>query len=124
VQCLNHLLLGTVTQLVQGPTSDPIILLVGDHGTNSLGYNSAASAEAVSPEQARERFGTFGALRLPGGSNAGIPDSVTLVNLIPIILNSYFDSALPLSPDSLYMSLDQTPYLFARVDPAALSPRQ
>jgi hypothetical protein len=124
VQCLNQLLLSTVTQLVQGPISDPIILLVGDHGTNSLGYNTAASADAVSPEQARERFGAFGALRLPGGSNPSIPDSVTLVNLIPIILNSYFDSALPLSADSLYMSLDQTPYLFARVDPAALSPRQ
>jgi hypothetical protein len=124
VQCLNQLLLRTVTQLVRGSKSDPIILLVGDHGTNSLDYNSAATAEAVSPEQARERFGAFGAFRLPHGSNASIPDSITLVNLIPIVLNSYFDASLPLSPDSLYMSLDRTPYLFAPVDPAALTPQR
>jgi Sulfatase len=124
VRCLNHLLLSTVTQLVQGSKADPIILLVSDHGSNSLDYSSSATAEAVSPEQARERLGAFGAFRLPGSGNASIPDSVTLVNLIPLVLNSYFDASLPLSPDSLYMSLEKTPYLFAPVDPADLTPQR
>ena len=124
VQCLNKLVLGTVTQLLQGSKSEPIILLVGDHGTNSLGYNTASSAESVSPEQTRERLGAFGAFRLPAGSKLSVPDSVTLVNLIPIVLNNHFDAGLPLSPDSLYMSLEKTPYLLAPVDPAALTPRQ
>ena len=124
VQCLNQLLLSTVTQLVQGSKSDPIILLVGDHGTNSLNYNNAANAEAILPEQARERLGAFGAVRLPDDSNPSIPDSITLVNLIPSVFNRYFDASLPLSPDSLYMSLDKTPYLFAPVDPTALTPQR
>jgi hypothetical protein len=124
VQCLNNLLLGTVTRLVQDSKADPVILLISDHGSNSLRYSSPATAEAVSPEQARERFGAFGAFRLPDGGNANIPDSVTLVNVIPIVLNTYFDASLPLSPDSLYMSLEQTPYLFVPVDPAALTPQQ
>jgi hypothetical protein len=121
VRCLNKLLLGTVTGLLQHSKPEPIILLVGDHGTNSLGYNTASSAEAVTPEQARERLGAFGAFRLPAGSRMNVPDSVTLVNLIPIVLNNYFDAGLPLSADSLYMSLEETPYLFAPIDPVALT---
>lgn len=120
VQCLNRLLLGTLTQLLQRSSPAPIILLVGDHGTNSLGYSNAKSAEAVSPAQARERFGAFGAFSLPGGGERVFADSVTLVNVIPRVLNYYFDALIPLAPDSLYMSLEQTPYLFAPVDPALL----
>ncbi len=123
VQCLNRILLGTVTQLVQGGNLEPIVLLVGDHGTNSLGYNNATSAEAVSPEQARERLGAFAAVRLPRDAKASLPDSVSLVNLIPTVLNSYFDTQLPILPDSLYMSLEKTPYRFAPVDPVTLGPR-
>lgn len=120
VQCLNRLLLGTITQLLQRSSPAPIILLVGDHGTNSLGYSNAKSAEAVSPAQARERFGAFGAFYLPGAARRIFADTVTLVNAIPQVLNYYFDALIPLAPDSLYMSLEQTPYLFAPVEPASL----
>lgn len=119
VECLNDLLLELVTSLVQGSSPGPIILLVGDHGTNSLRYSSAKSAETVSPAQARERFGAFGAFYLPEGGRI-LADSVTLVNVIPTVLNHYFGVQIPLAPDSLYMSLEQTPYLFAPVDPASL----
>jgi hypothetical protein len=96
---------------------------VGDHGTNSLRYSQAESAEAVSPAQARERFGAFGAFFLPDGGAGQLADSVTLVNVVPTVLNYYFDAAIPLAPDKLYMSLEKTPYLFAEVDPAALAAR-
>jgi hypothetical protein len=99
-------------------------VLVGDHGTNSLGYNNASSADVVSPEQARERLGAFGAFKFPSGAVVSVPDSVTLVNVVPTVLNSYFDAHLPLLPDSLYMSLEKTPYRFTPVDPLALTPRQ
>jgi hypothetical protein len=97
-----------------------LILLVGDHGSNSLRYSSAKSAETVTPAQARERFGAFGAFHLPDGGGWLFADSVTLVNVIPKVLNYYFDAGIPLAPDSLYMSLEETPYLFAPVDPASL----
>jgi hypothetical protein len=120
VRCLNTLLLRTVTTLIQRSAPAPIILLVGDHGTNSLGYSSAPSAEAVSPVQARERFGAFGAFFLPGGGGRHLAGSVTLVNVVPKVLNYYFGAGIPLAPDSLHMSLERTPYLFAPVDPASL----
>lgn len=122
MECLNQLLLSTVTHLLQNSSPAPIILLVGDHGTNSLGYSDAESAETVTPAQARERFGAFGAFYLPGGGEREVPDSVTLVNLIPRVLNHYFEAGIALAPDSLYMSLEKTPYLLTPVDPASLSP--
>ncbi len=121
VECLNQLLLGTVTRLLRQSSPAPIILLVGDHGTNSLGYSNAESAEAVTPAQARERFGAFGAFYLPGAGDRILPDSMTLVNLIPRVLNHYFEAGIELVPDSLYMSLEKTPYLLVPVDPVSLS---
>ena len=121
VQCLNTLLLGLVTSLIQHPSPAPIILLLGDHGSNLLRYSSAKSAAAVTPAQARERFGAFGAFYLPEGGGRLFADSITLVNVVPKVLNYYFDAGIPLAPDSLYMSLEGRPYLFARVDPASLA---
>jgi hypothetical protein len=123
VKCLNRLLLKTVTALQERSSPAPIILLVGDHGTASTHYSSAKSADAVAPVQARERFGTFGAFYLPEGGGRLLADSLTLVNVIPTVLNYYFDARIPLAPDSLYMSLEQTPYLFAPVNPASLAER-
>ena len=123
VQCLNNLLLGTVTELLQRSSPSPVILLVGDHGTNSLGYSDAKSAQDVSPAQARERFGAFGAFYLPPGGSPVLADSVTLVSILPRVLNHYFDAGIGVPPDSLYMSLERTPYLLVPVDPASLSPR-
>ncbi len=120
VECLNDLLISLVTDLLRNSSPAPIILLVGDHGTNTLRYSSAKGAETVSPAQARERFGAFGAFYLPEAGGRILADSVTLVNVIPRVLNHYFAAQIPLAPDSLYMSLEQTPYLFAPVDPAAL----
>ena len=120
VQCLNTLLLGVVTSLIQHSSPEPIILLQGDHGTNMLDYSSAKSAGAVSPDQARERFGAFGAYYLPGGGSRLFADSVTVVNVMTKVLDYYFNAGIPLAPDSLFMSLERSPYSFARVDPASL----
>jgi hypothetical protein len=122
LRCLNRLLLETVGGILQHSDPAPIILLVGDHGTNSLGYSEAESAAAVSPAQARERFGAFGAFFLPAGGAEQLPDSLTLVNLIPGVLNYYFNAGIQPAPDKLYMSLEETPYLFVEVDPQSLSP--
>jgi hypothetical protein len=121
LECLNKLLLESISHLLQRSAQPAVILLVGDHGTNSLGYSSAKSAAAVTPAQARERFGAFGAFHLPGGGGRLFADSVTLVNVIPQVLNYYLDARIPLAPDSLYMSLEQTPYLFSPVDRASLA---
>jgi hypothetical protein len=120
LQCLNRLLLDTITAILQRSSPPPIIILQGDHGTNLLRYSDARTAESVSPAQARERFGTFGAYYLPEGGGRLFRDTVTVVNVMQKVLGYYFDAEIESSPDELYMSLERTPYLFARVDPATL----
>lgn len=122
LECLNRLLLGLVTSLQQRSSVPPIILLQGDHGTSTLEYARARSAQEVSPAQARERFGAFGAYYLPGGGGSLFADSVTLVNVLRKVLDHYFDAGIPAASDDLYMSLERTPYSFVRVDPASLAP--
>jgi hypothetical protein len=121
VQCLNTLVLRTISNVVQRSAVTPIILLVGDHGSNSLRYSDAPTAAQVSPAQARERFGAFAAFLLPGNPDPQLTDSLTLVNLIPKVLNTYFGAGIPLAPDKLYMSLEKTPYAFAEVEQGALA---
>jgi hypothetical protein len=120
-RCLNNVVLHTVTALLQRSDTPPIILLLGDHGTNSLHYSDAPTAAAVTPAQARERFGAFGAFFLPGEGAGLLADSVTLVNIIPTVLNRYFGAGIPIAPDHLYMSLERTPYAFVEIDPSSLS---
>jgi hypothetical protein len=123
LQCLNQLILGTVTTLLQRSTVPPLILLQGDHGTNLLRYSSARTADQVSPAQARERFGAFGAYYLPDGGGRLFADTITMVNVFQKVLDYYFDAEIPPAPDELYMSLERTPYDFVRVDPARLTLR-
>jgi hypothetical protein len=122
LQCLNRLLLNTVTAILQRSSSAPIILLQGDHGTNLLRYSAARSAASVTPAQARERFGAFGAYYLPAGGGRLFADTVTVVNVLQKVLSHYFQADVAPAPDDLYMSLERTPYLFSKVDPAALRP--
>jgi hypothetical protein len=121
LRCLNGLILRVVTSILQHSSPEPIILLQGDHGTNSLEYTSARTASAVSPAQSRERFGAFGAYYVPGGGSRLFADTVTVVNVLRNVLTYYFDADLPVAPDSLYMSLEQTPYSLVAVDPSSLA---
>jgi hypothetical protein len=120
LQCTNKLTLELVTTLLRRPGPPPVILLQGDHGTQMLQFNEAPSAKAVTPAQARERFGAFGAYFLPGYDGQPLGDSLTLVNLFPKVLNLYFGAGLPLESDDLYMSLGRTPFNLVRIDPDSL----
>ncbi len=122
LQCLNRLLLRTVRSILLHSPVQPIILLQGDHGTNLLRYSDAPSAEAVTPEQARERFGAFGAYYLPAGGGRLFSDSVTIVNVLQKVLTHYFGAELGPSSDARYVSLERTPYRFVKLDPAASRP--
>jgi hypothetical protein len=116
VQCVNRQVLSVVTQLLHQSPVPPIIILQGDHGTPTLGYDKAASARAVSPPQARERFSPFGAYYLPDGAGTAFADSVTLVNVFQKIFSHYFGAEVPPAPDRLYFSMDETPFRFVEFD--------
>jgi Sulfatase len=120
LQCLNRLVLATVTTLLQRSATPPVIILQGDHGTSTLNFSWASSAAAVSQAQARERFGAFGAYYLPNGGSRLVSDSVTIVNLLQRVLSYYLGADAPPSEDRLYMSIERKPYDFVAMDPTRL----
>lgn len=121
VHCANALILELVRKLLRQPGRSPIILLQGDHGTAMRRYYAAPTAQLVTPRQARERFGAFGAYHLPGGGGRLFTDTVTVVNVFRKILSFYFGADLPPEPDHLYMSVWDLPFDLAEVDPASLN---
>jgi hypothetical protein len=121
LQCVNQLLLHTVTSILQRSSVPPLILLQGDHGTNLLRYSAAKNAASVTPAQARERFGAFGAYYLPADGGRLFADSVTIVNVFQKVLSHYYGADVAPAPDELYLSLERTPYAFTQVDAASLT---
>ena len=121
VQCLNHLVLALVTELLRASERPPIILLQGDHGSKALLFDQAASVEKITLAAARERLGAFGAYYLPNHGSEAFGDSMTVVNVMGDVLRFYFGAALPREPDDMYLSVDRAPYAFKRVDFAWLA---
>ncbi len=120
VQCIDSLVLNVVHHLLKHSPVPPVILLQADHGSNLLEYEKAPRAELVSPAQARERFGAFGAYYLPGGGARLFGDTTTVVNVLRHVLVYYAGADLAVEPNELYMSLEQRPFDFSRVDPRSL----
>jgi hypothetical protein len=115
LQCLNGMLLEVVMTLIRSSPEPPIILLQGDHGTNTLGASDAPSAAAVPDSAVAERLGAFGAYYLPGDGAKAFGDTVTVVNVLGNVLRHYFAADLPRQPDDLYFSVEAEPYRFRRV---------
>lgn len=116
LQCLNHLVLGTVHEILAASRVPPIILLQGDHGSKLLGATGYADVDQVPPAAARERLGAFGAYYLPDGGAAAFGDTVTVVNVLGDVLRYYLRADLPRAPDEHYLSTVEHPYDFRRVD--------
>jgi hypothetical protein len=119
LRCANAQILQVVTRLLRESPHPPIILLQGDHGTNILKPNSEPTPQRISVAQAKERFGAFGAYYLPGGGQ-WLGDTLTLVNLLPKVLEHYFQVNLPPIPDDLFVSLLDKPLEMVQVEPSRL----
>jgi hypothetical protein len=121
LQCLNGMVLAMVTRLIRDSDVPPIILLQGDHGSGLRGFKHAQAVGEVAPLAARERLGAFGAYYLPDGGAAAFGDSVTVVNVLGHVLRRYFGARLPRQPDVQYLSIEDAPFQFRRMDPAWLA---
>ena len=121
VECVNRKVLELVTTLLRDSAVPPVILIQGDHGTKTLNFDKAASAEPIPLDAARERFGAFGAYHLPDHGAEAFGDSVTIVNVLGNVLRFYLGADLPRQPDDMYLSLGRTPFAFKRVDPGWLA---
>jgi len=124
LQCLNGMVLATVTRLLRDSDVPPIILLQGDHGSAITGFKRAHRVEDLTPGAARERLGAFGAYYLPAGGAAAFGDTVTVVNVLGHVLRRYFGAQLPREPDEQYLSIESQPLRFRRVDPSWLAGRE
>lgn len=114
LQCLNSMVLHVVTRLLRDSKVAPVILLQGDHGTTTLRYSKAPSAEQVPDAAARERFGAFGAYYLPDSGEVAFGDTVTVVNVLGNVLRYYFGADLAREPEHRYLSLERSPFEFRR----------
>jgi hypothetical protein len=121
LQCVNAMLLRTVTQLIRDSDIAPIIVLQGDHGTSFLQFSGAPAASQVSAEAARERFGAFGAYYLPANGAGTLGDSVSVVNVLGQILHRYYSADILPVPDEYYLSLERSPFEFHKVDASRLN---
>jgi hypothetical protein len=115
LRCVDSLVVDVVTTLLRESRPEPVILVVGDHGTQLTDPLHLQRPESVSAAFVRERFGTLGAFHLPAGGDSALSGSVTLVNVMGHVLRYYFGADLPPSPDDRYVS-GTRPYRFFRVD--------
>ncbi len=113
--CENRQVLRMVRAVIARSKTPPIIILQGDHGSQSLGIFASTSA-LPSVEQARERFSPFGAYYLPGGGAAALPDSISIVNVLRYVFNYYFNTDLQPLPNTMYYSHWLYPYRLTEVD--------
>ena len=98
--------LATIDAVLAASTRPPIILVLSDHG----------SSLDVTVENAETRLRNLFAAYTPGRDSV-FPDDVTLVNVFPTLLSSYFGVDLPRAPETLYTEGPRGPF-----DPVAISP--
>lgn len=119
IACLNRMLLELVDALLENPDRRPVIVLQSDHGhgrmTLDAVHNATVPLERLDPERIAERLEPFAAYRLPTGAHPAFYDSITPVNVFPIVLNSVFGERIPLVEDATYWSEPQRPYDFTRI---------
>ena len=110
--CVDHLLSQAVRSIVAA-RPNAVVILLSDHGPDEL-VDWAAPAEPG----LGNRFANLFWARTPGRSGL-FPDDVTLVNVLPILFNAYFGTALPLHPDDLFLGPVGTDGTFVRYVPGS-----
>ncbi|MEO7043296.1 MAG: hypothetical protein ABI035_13625 [Gemmatimonadaceae bacterium] len=115
LDCLNKRTLTMVHSLLSTSSVPPIIIIQGDHGSQSL--KQFVNDRAIpNTAQARERFRPFGAYYLPDGGDAVVPDSTSIVNVLRYVFSYYFNADLKPIPNTMYYSHWRYPYRTTEVD--------
>ncbi len=112
--CINRLTLKFVGDVLKHSPSAPIIILQGDHGTNTRDQANKTSAWTVTPSEAAERFGAFGAYYVPCGQDTAFAGEMTPVNVLRKVFSAFLSADLPTRPDSSYFSVSKFPFQFVR----------
>ncbi|HEU4516697.1 MAG TPA: hypothetical protein VFR77_05285 [Steroidobacteraceae bacterium] len=100
---------GAVDRLIAEGSRPSVILLLSDHGPNLRRGLSTA-------EQYRVRLANLVAVRMPGNRARMIPDDVSNVNLLRIVLAHEFGADLPPLPDRHFVSAFLQPFDFRELN--------
>ncbi len=113
VRCLDARLLRTVSDLLARSRTPPVILLQGDHGHGFISVDVLRGVtlerDAMSPGQMEERMSTFAAYRMPRAAGV-VWDSISPVNVVPLLRHAVFGDSLVRLPDRSYWSPYQRPF--------------
>ena len=115
VQFANKKIIETIDKILLESDSPPIILLQGDHGTQTLLKKYGDNWDNQNNESITERMSIFNAYYLPDQNTELIYDSITPVNSFRLILNAYFNANYELLEDRSYFSDATHPYNFTDV---------
>jgi hypothetical protein len=114
VQCVNRLVLDLVDRLKAGASEPPVIILQADHGYRGWWARNPPASTEPHPDDVRERADIFAAYHMPRASRE-LYDSITLVNVLPLMLRHYFGAEIPPVEDRTYYSTQHEPYRFIRL---------
>jgi hypothetical protein len=117
LSCLNRRVLELVTNILERSPTPPVIILQGDHGSNTRDQANRLSPLTVTQDEAAERFGAFGAYYMPCGEDTAFAGEVTPVNVLRKVFSYYLGADLPSLPDSSYFSVTKRPFDFVRFVP-------
>jgi hypothetical protein len=103
VQALNTRVLNMIDGVLS-TTRPVIILLLSDHGSR-LQY----APHTITGTDYDERTAILFAAYTGEDAASVLPDDITLVNVFPLILNTFFDGEWPLQPNTLHYSTHDNP---------------
>lgn len=97
-----------VDSILYGPSKDPIILLVSDHGAYISGYDSEKffdekKPDNITPELLFNTPKALGAFYLPRGGDKAIYNGISHVNLFRMVFNYYFKTTFPRLEDKAFL---------------------
>ncbi|MEO5800459.1 MAG: hypothetical protein ABIZ70_16140 [Gemmatimonadales bacterium] len=112
IECASHMVLATVTEIITKAKVPPIIVLQADHGNGSIRidetYGRTVTEGDAAQWQLHDRLEPFAAYRFPHAATL-VYDSLTPVNVLPMIFNSVLGTAIPYSADRSWWSTWQRP---------------
>lgn len=87
LQAVNMLVKNAVDQILENSPSQPIILIVSDHGP----FKYYSRLNRKDPIALWERYSNLTLTKFPSTSNVKIPNDLHLVNLFPVALSDLFE---------------------------------
>jgi hypothetical protein len=115
VVCTNRKLQSLIVAIQQRAEVPPIILIQGDHGHGRMGHPVFPLSNLVPKELVDERLTPFAAYALPGLPAESLPEGITPVNVVRLVLRHYLNADLDPLPDRSYWSPTNQPFAFTLV---------